>query len=267
MKDKTRNILSRIWKGSKWILLAGYLFITLGMVQGKKQEIPCREIATAITDSLTIHFVTTSDLEDLILNRYGKILGSPINRIVSKDIEQLARENPFISNAEVYKDINGVLHLVVSQRHPIARIVREHKDDVYLDREGMLLPSNGNKPVYILVVTGFTELKDDMVEKSVSGLSPDHPLRGVYKLSLFVDSSDFWKNQIEQIYVDRNREFWLAPRAGAHRILLGDADQYRWKFRKLYLLYTYGLNNLGWNQYETINLKYGNQIVCVKRKY
>jgi len=266
MNIKAENILHRIWGISKWLLLVLYLFITLGMVNAKKQTLPCRAIETQIIDSLSVHFITEKEMTDMILNRYGKILGSPISRVVSGKIEKLISQNPFVARAEVYKDIEGVLHLRILQRHPVARIIRNSKPDVYLDRDGILLKSNQGKPVYVLVVSGYTRLRNNMLNKPVTSLPGNHPLQGVYRIAAFIDSTDFWKNQIEQIYINRDGEFWLTPRAGAHRIQFGNADNYKWKFRKLYLLYTYGLNNIGWNQYETINLKYSNQVVCEKRK-
>ncbi len=36
------------------------------------------------------------------------------------------------------------------------------------------------------------------------------------------------------------------------------------KFRKLKILYNEGLKYEGWNNYEKINLKYKNQVICTK---
>jgi len=250
----------------KWLVLFLYLFIVLGMVNSKREATPCRAIQTTILDSVSIHFVSEKDMSDLILNKYGKILGTQISHVNSGKIEKLAKTNPFVAHAEVYKDIEGTLHLNINQRHPVARILRPHAPDAYLDRDGILLKAPEGKPVYTLIISGYTKLKSNMINQSVKKLPTGHPLSGAYRIATFIDSASFWKNQIEQLYIDHNSEFWMTPRAGAHRILLGSPDHYRWKFKKLHLLYTHGLNNLGWNQYEIINLKYSNQVVCVKRK-
>ena len=55
----------------------------------------------------------------------------------------------------------------------------------------------------------------------------------------------------------------LAKRARA--ILLGSVELLEKKMEKLMLFYTKGVSQTGWNNYQLINLKYKNQIVCVKR--
>ena len=90
-------------------------------------------------------------------------------------------------------------------------------------------------------------------------------MRDIYKMALFIEEDPFWKAQVEQIWVDKDGEYKLTPRVGSHAIILGDADDLEGKFRKLYALYTHALNNLGWNRYTQINLKYKNQIVCTRR--
>ena len=37
------------------------------------------------------------------------------------------------------------------------------------------------------------------------------------------------------------------------------------RLENLRLLYDQGLSTVGWNQFEIINLKYENQVVCTKR--
>jgi len=65
--------------------------------------------------------------------------------------------------------------------------------------------------------------------------------------------------------VNEANEFELIPRVGAHLILFGSIDNYERKFRNLKIFYEQGLNNIGWNKYEKINLKFDNQIVCTKK--
>ena len=87
----------------------------------------------------------------------------------------------------------------------------------------------------------------------------------LFVLSKFIYDDEFWRSQIEQIYVNEANEFELIPRVGAHLILFGSIDNYERKFRNLKIFYEQGLNNIGWNKYEKINLKFDNQIVCTKK--
>ena len=81
---------------------------------------------------------------------------------------------------------------------------------------------------------------------------------------MFITHDKFLKAQIDQVYVTEGGEFELIPRIGNHVILLGKAVDLDDKFRKLYAFYKLGLNKIGWNKYNIINIKYKNQVVCSK---
>ena len=86
----------------------------------------------------------------------------------------------------------------------------------------------------------------------------------MFRLASYIARDELWKAQIQQIYVTPSGEFELIPRIGSHIIEFGRADEIEEKFSKLQLLYLQGFNNLGWNLYSRINLKYNNQVVCIK---
>jgi hypothetical protein len=87
-------------------------------------------------------------------------------------------------------------------------------------------------------------------------------LFGIYRLAKYLNSSEFWRAQIEQVYIGKEVE--LVPLAGSHIIVLGNFQDIDEKMNKLFVFYQQGLNKVGWNVYETINLNYKNQIVCSK---
>jgi cell division protein FtsQ len=86
----------------------------------------------------------------------------------------------------------------------------------------------------------------------------------LYKLAMFIDGNEFWRSQIEQIFVNGYGEIEMIPRMGAHTILLGRVNDMEYKFQKLKSIY-YTFNQIGWNDYKTINLKYKEQVICTKR--
>jgi cell division protein FtsQ len=102
------------------------------------------------------------------------------------------------------------------------------------------------------------DVKHDSISRSL------HTIYDVFRLAEFITEDDFWNAQFEQIYVTNNYEFELIPRVGSHIIELGKVENLDEKFENLKILYNRGFNNLGWNQYEKISLKYKNQVVCTK---
>jgi cell division protein FtsQ len=80
-----------------------------------------------------------------------------------------------------------------------------------------------------------------------------------------INKSDFWKAQIVQINVNRDRHIELVPRVGNHLLILGSADDLENKLDRLFNFYGKGLDKIGWNKYRSVSVAYANQIVCKKR--
>jgi cell division protein FtsQ len=254
-----------------WLVIAGYLFFSLGFVSEKYADQVCESINVNIVDSLTRGFVTSGDVMDILLENGGKLLGYQHRDINTLELEKLLIREPFIKNAELYKTADGVLHADILQRKPIIRVINQSGKSYYLDNDGLILPVSPKFTSRVLVANGhilepfITESNRSIFEATVPQDKRNSVVYDLYSLAFYIGNSDLWSAQITQIYVNSSYEYELIPRVGAHVILLGDASDYETKFRKLEALYRYGLNNKGWNKYETIDLKYKNQVVCTKR--
>lgn len=86
----------------------------------------------------------------------------------------------------------------------------------------------------------------------------------LYDLAVFIRNDELWRVQIVQMYVNDEGDIELIPRVGNHRIILGDTQNMEEKFSKLQQFYQKGLGATGWNNYNTINLKFSGQVVCTK---
>jgi cell division protein FtsQ len=123
---------------------------------------------------------------------------------------------------------------------------------------------------FTLVANGhITEPFQISVSRNLYPSSKDTILRpniiyDLYKLALYIDNNDFWRSQIQQVYVNERQDMLLIPRVGSHTIIFGKSDNMDMKFNKLKLMYK-AFNVIGWNKYKTINLKYNNQVICTKR--
>jgi cell division protein FtsQ len=164
-----------------------------------------------------------------------------------------------------------VLHVEIRQKTPFVRVFNRYGQGYYLDRLGNVIPVSGSFSPFVMVASGFIaepftigktlnifEVKHDSLPRSL------HTIYDVYKLAEFITADEFWNAQIEQIYVNNHYEFELIPRVGSHIIEMGKVENLDEKFENLKILYLRGFNNLGWNQYNKISLKYKNQVVCTK---
>jgi cell division protein FtsQ len=69
------------------------------------------------------------------------------------------------------------------------------------------------------------------------------------------------------LFVDNYNDILLIPKVGNHSIVFGSAEHLDSKFARLLTFYKKGLNAVGWQKYQHINLKFEGQIVAEKQKY
>jgi cell division protein FtsQ len=254
-----------------WTGIIAYMIFVLGFVSARYNDRICEQINVKIIDSLTNRFVTAGDITDILLEKKPGILGYPLKGINTLELGKILNEESFIKHADIYKTVNGALNVDIVQRKPILRIINRQGKSYYLDKDGVILPVSGKFTSRVLVANGFIsepfvyENTKSIFDADVPAGKRDAVIYDLFKLAAFISGSDLWNAQIAQIYVNSKFELELIPRVGAHVIYMGSAVDYETKFRKLEALYLYGLSNTGWNNYDIINLKYDNQVVCTKR--
>jgi cell division protein FtsQ len=251
---------------TSWSILVIYLVLILSFVLEKSEETRIGKIEVLITDSLQNRFLSTKEVLRLIQPDQSKILGTPDKDVNTAEIEKLIYAHPIVKQVNVYKTASGTLHIDISQRQPLIRIINAWNDDYYIDTEGRIMPWSGKFTAFVPVANGDIRYrlirgKEYDVRDSSLGL-----LHDLYKMGLFLKQNRFWGSQIEQIYVNNQHDIELIPRVGAHLIIFGNMENAEGKFEKLDAIYRTGFGNVGWNGYETINLKFKNQVICSKRQ-
>lgn len=254
-----------------WMLLLAGLVVTLGFVSLEENELKCQKLDIRIDNSNENYFIEGDDIKLMLNNMGNSIVGQPMSSINIPNLEKLINNNPSIANAQVYKTINGVLKMEVKQRNPIIRVFTKNNDSFYIDEEGFFMPLSSKYTSRVLVANGFIfsgykELYNHNINEIIENdtLSSKTIVDDLFGLALFLKNNEWWSAQIQQIYVDENKEIELIPRVGNHRIILGDISDLQEKFDKLMIFYRQGLSKTGWNEYHTINLKFKNQVVCTK---
>ncbi len=250
-----------------WLLLGCWFTVVMGFVTRSSEALLCREIIVSISDSVDVQFVTSERVREKILQSGINTQGYPAEQIQTRELEHLLEKDPYVFNAEVYTNIDGNLMVDIRQRKPLIRVMPGGKRGFYLDHEYTILPLSDNYSPMTLLLSGdvaFPEMEAKNGMKSAD-LAGDPELEQLISFAEMVDRHPFWSRQIMQIYRSEDGTYELIPRVGAHQILLGSLDDYQTKLRNLKLLYEQGFSKYGWNNYEQINLKYSNQIICTKR--
>ena len=82
----------------------------------------------------------------------------------------------------------------------------------------------------------------------------------------YVADNDYWSAEIVQVIASGGRgkaiELQFVPRSGRFTVDLGTTEEYDRKLATLSRFYNNGLNNIGWDKYRNISLRYRGQVVC-----
>jgi cell division protein FtsQ len=260
--------MNKILNISIWSLAIIMLVVVFGFVSVAKEEITFKEPVIQIDYDTDNRFIDENDILTQVLNKEdtGVLLLDNFN---VTDLENKLSNNHSIKDAQVYKTVDGELVINVKQRRPIVRIFSKN-ESYYIDEKGDLMPLSNKYTARLLVVNGeinepfakrylfnYNNLEDSFARKTM--------LDDIFKISSYIDNSEFWKAQIEQIHVNKELGLELVPKVGNHKIVLGGIEHLESKFEKLMIFYKKGLSKTGWNEYSVLNLKYKNQVVCTKR--
>ena len=210
----------------------------------------CSKVEIQVDTEGDLFFINSEMVEEMILSKEDSLIGKAYEDINIYLLEEFVNEHPNIKKAELYLTLDGTLSIDVKQREPLVRVF-EGNESYYLDEEMNHFALSDQYSARVLQVYW-----DEITESRIAILDP---------LIDLIDSDKFLKAQITAIAFDENNEIVLYPRVGDHKIILGEAEDFRNKFEKLKVFYRQGLGKVGWDRYSMINLKYHNQVVCTKR--
>jgi cell division protein FtsQ len=231
------------------LLLAYMTFAVAYINPNAGKNTVCAEILVNVIDTLERHYITNNEIVSMLKNVGLSPIGKDMSTINTAAIEEKLQENRLIKKAECYKTINGTVRIKVYQRIPVLRVFST-KGNYYIDNEGEIMPIPRNFAAYVPIASGYIET--------------EYAKTKLYEFVLFLQRDKFWNSQIEQIYIAPNGDVELTPTVGNHQIILGKLADYRENLNKLRLFYEKGLDEVGWNRYSVINLKYKNQVVCTR---
>jgi cell division protein FtsQ len=234
--------------------------VLMSFVSSKKNTVAITNVKILIPGA--DNFIEREEIDAVLKQSQGSLIGRKLEEVNLQDIEKKIKSNPYIALATVYADMDGVIHIEIKQRQPILRVINANGQDYYIDRNGLKMPVSPNFTADVLVANGnvmehFTGRVDTLITKLA---------RDLYETALFIKKDTLWDAQIEQLFVNDKADIELIPRVGNQRIILGSADSLEVKMRNLLAFYKQAMPKVGWDTYKTINVKYTNQVVCVKNK-
>lgn len=247
------------------VVIAVYLVFAVTSFNNPEQIVKkCTKVDISITDESTYGFLNAKEIKSILEKNRLYPLEKELDKVSPRLIEETLVRSPFVSTAQCCKTTDGHVLISVTQRSPLVRIKSIRNEDYYLDENGGIMP-NSQYISDLIIVTGH--------------VTKPFAQRYITLLANTIMSSDLWRNQIVQINVQHDHGIELVPRVGDHIVFLGylpesqtpsqrkaEVSEYVGnKLERLRKFYVHGLDSVGWNKYERIDLQYSNQIICRKR--
>ncbi|HPW89823.1 MAG TPA: cell division protein FtsQ [Paludibacteraceae bacterium] len=233
-------------------LLLAYLLAAIIFVTPRTENRICSDLKVNVLDVEKLRFVTTQEIVTLLENNRIKYKGLSFAEIDLHAVEKAVKKHPMIKFVSCYQTPSGILNVDVKQRQPLFRMLTD-RNNFYVDEDRLRMPVSTKYAVYVPIVTGY--VNEDFIRNEL------------FDFIVSLQDDDFWSSQITQIHVYPNFDVELTPRVGSHIIYLGSVNNAQRKLDKLLTFYKKGLPRLGWNRYTHIDLRYRDQVVCVKPKF
>lgn len=244
------------------ITLMAATLLTVSAIKNKKKH-SIRGILVEVAPLAEGRLLLT-DAE--IMREMERSFTKPLDQLSLADVdvarvEAILERHPLVADAEAYVDAEQQVHLHVSQREPLLRIMAASGQNYYLDQTGVRMPLSDRYTARVPVVTGeVMAWSNDYLEREA------HMLHDLYDLARLLHADEFLSALVEQIHVQQDGSYVLSPKVGDQLIYLGKyGEETPARLARLKVFYRKGLPYEGWQKYRSFDLRYDRQVVCVKR--
>lgn len=253
---------------SLWILTAAGIAVLLWFSWENYKQLPVTELKLNILKAEERGFLNHDEIEYNIDNYCDTLIGKKIYLIDTKGIEKMLKKSPWIESATAVVSLNGVLRVNLKERRPIVRVFGEQGQTAYIDQNETIFPVNSNYTPHVMVVSGYLDFKpldDNSFYQLSDSLYSKTQLKNVYIIVNELNKDRFLNALVDQVYLNSKGDFEFLPKLSGSTVVVGDVENLEEKFKKMKAFYLQKAGSSELANYQTISLKYKNQIVCTKK--
>lgn len=233
-----------------FVILVGYVIAAGFWARAEAKKNSCKGIKIEIAQGAGADSISNEGVM-IELNRYpGKIVGEQISAINARNVEQFLKNYPQFEDVDCSFTTDGKLKVNVIPMIPELRIF-EDSTSYYINKDGKKMPSKASF----------------FVDCSVAGgkFSDKFPPTAILPVTRFIENDDVLKGLVGMVYAEDADNIILVPRIHGHVINIGDTTRLKEKKEALLAMYRKVLPHKGWEEYDTISVKFKGQVVATRR--
>lgn len=234
------------------------LVISIAFSFGRQEFRTSQGVQVVIDNTYENYFVEKDEVTELMNGgERDYVTGSFLSDVDLRQLETNIEKHPYVEDAQVYRDLRGVVSVEVKQKRPIARILRNSGDDFYITEFGEIVPESDKYTARVPLVEMDNEelIGSGFITKTTYG-------NQLFELLSEIHNDEFWKAQVAGLAIDKMGEITIQPQVTKQMIEFGYPEKIDKKLKKLRVFYKEILPVQGWNSYDRVSVKYDNQIIC-----
>lgn len=185
------------------------------------------------------------------LEKYPEpIKGVPLNLLNTHKVERYLSSLSNFEGVSCMLTSRGVLHVKVTPLIPVMRVFFRD-NSYYINKDGKHIQSSPEFHTDVPVVSGnFTH---------------DFQPRDVLPLLNYIKGDRMLRDLTNMIVAEGPNDLLIVPRVRGHVVNFGDTTRLREKREALALFYRKVMPYKGWEEYDTISVKFRGQVVATRR--
>lgn len=210
----------------------------------------CTGIEVEVTGESRMNDIVTKGLQEELRRYPGKIKGAPLNSINTQNIEKYLGKLSNFESVNCMLSSGGILKVKVKPLVPVMRVF-VGDNSYYINKDGKHIASSSEFFTDVPVVTG--------------SFSREFPPTAVLPLIRHIEKDPFLRDLTSMVVARDARNLIIVPRVFGHVVNMGDTSDIAAKGRALSLFYRKVMPYKGWQEYDTISVKFRDQIVATRR--
>ena len=248
------NIKKYIQLGSLTLLV----IVSLAFSHSRQYIRTSTGVQVMIDNTYENYFVEKDEVTELLnggLQDY--ITGSYLSDLDLRRLESNIENHPYVEKTQVYRDLQGIVMVEVTQKRPMARLFKRGAKDYYITESGEIVNESAKYTARVPLI----EMENSSMIGNVNMNETEYGAN-LYKMLTEINESEFWRAQLAGLSIDKSGEITIQPQVTRQLIEFGQPVEVSSKLKKLKIFYKQILPVQGWNTYNRVSVKYENQIIC-----
>lgn len=260
-------MIKKILNRAVWVLLFASVLFLLAFANIERNNSYTNELEVILQKTEYPALTSSDRIKTHILETMPNIIGQSVKNVDLESLEDEISLNTHLSNVRAFLNINGDMNIKAKPREAILRVFDIKGQNLYIGEDKILMDNSLTQSHRLIVASGsIPHLSNEERIQILKGEAflPEIYVQ-LYQLAGKIHKDEFLDALIDQIHIDSKGQIELTPKVGVKKICFGSFEDTDEKLFNLKAFYVKGKDMVDWQKYQSINIKYKNQIVCSKK--